>query len=359
MRIFALISIVTIFLFIHLSDLDVYANRITWKEYSMMDSNSKIIFIKCLLDTIEHAVPTLDHTHLYCKSRLDELNEHIYNISDINYIINRIDNYYNYNKVVLVNTSASFLILRALYNIFNIEEKPTMKISEFRNLYPVYNDMSDSELTHAIHKKYYSDMQYEKFENYFIDVKNKKSFNTINLKYGISLDIPSGWEILDQSLYRQLDNMAESITEYDQSNNEILFAMNCYTDKEFPSSTFRISIRNKYPNTTQEDLKYISNEDLFKVKKEIINNNIKLNSRYNKMKTDINSINVSIYKIGNLYSILEQKYIITENYKSKIFLYIIPLKDKRIKIFTSCLYGYEHIFEPILERIIKSFTITN
>lgn len=32
------------------------------------------------------------------------------------------------------------------------------------------------------------------------------SFKTQNLKYGISVDIPLGWEVLPKNLLRQLDN---------------------------------------------------------------------------------------------------------------------------------------------------------
>lgn len=43
-----------------------------------------------------------------------------------------------------------------------------MRIQEFRNQYPQYSDMSDSELSAALHSKHYSDMPKHEFDTKFI-----------------------------------------------------------------------------------------------------------------------------------------------------------------------------------------------
>ncbi len=42
-----------------------------------------------------------------------------------------------------------------------------MNILEFRKKYPVYNDLSDEDLTRALHSKYYQDMPFEEFDKIF------------------------------------------------------------------------------------------------------------------------------------------------------------------------------------------------
>src|SRR3990172_11244203 len=42
-----------------------------------------------------------------------------------------------------------------------------MKIDEFRKQYPQYDDMSDEEVSKNLHKRYYSDMDYESFSKKF------------------------------------------------------------------------------------------------------------------------------------------------------------------------------------------------
>jgi hypothetical protein len=50
-----------------------------------------------------------------------------------------------------------------------------MNITEFRSQHPEYNDMSDVQLTQALHNKFYSDMPYESFSQKFGVSSEKKS----------------------------------------------------------------------------------------------------------------------------------------------------------------------------------------
>lgn len=57
-----------------------------------------------------------------------------------------------------------------------------MNIKEIREKYPQYGDMSDGDLAQALHKKYYSDIPYEKFEQ---QVFNTKPYQTGNIAQSI------------------------------------------------------------------------------------------------------------------------------------------------------------------------------
>jgi hypothetical protein len=46
-----------------------------------------------------------------------------------------------------------------------LHKQLSSKLTEFRQKYPAYNDMSDSALADAIHKKYYSDMPRDQFND--------------------------------------------------------------------------------------------------------------------------------------------------------------------------------------------------
>jgi len=43
-----------------------------------------------------------------------------------------------------------------------------MNLSEFRQTYPDYNDLSDEDLTQSLHQKYYSDLSYDEFRKKFV-----------------------------------------------------------------------------------------------------------------------------------------------------------------------------------------------
>ena len=64
-----------------------------------------------------------------------------------------------------------------------------MNISEFRQAYPHYNDMTDSELSASLHAKHYSDMPKNEFDLMFIGRPNHDNIDTAAVSAADSLEL--------------------------------------------------------------------------------------------------------------------------------------------------------------------------
>ena len=182
------------------------------------------------------------------------------------------------------------------------------------------------------------------------------SFKTQNLKYGISVDIPLGWEILPKNLLRQLDNATEARTGINQSNNEILIAANCYTLDKKPSATLRISIRKIKTELTQKKLRNFSDKDFKSVLYQAINSSIETDKKTGS-RTDISNITVFTSRVDTLIALVESKNISFLGKEEAHILYIIPTSYGRIKIYASFNKAEEFVLKEIMVKILASIKI--
>jgi hypothetical protein len=68
-------------------------------------------------------------------------------------------------------------------------------------------------------------------------------FQRHTFPYGISLQVPTNWKILEAAATQQLDTNTEAISGVPQGNNKILMAANLYMDGTEPVATARLSVR--------------------------------------------------------------------------------------------------------------------
>lgn len=95
-----------------------------------------------------------------------------------------------------------------------------------------------------------------------ISIAQTSRFEQYNLKYGISVEIPNYWIIIDKQIMKQLDTNTESITKVPQGDNDILIAANYIVGNQ-TLATARVSVRIR--NTfTQEDIKNLSQLEIDK-----------------------------------------------------------------------------------------------
>lgn len=186
--------------------------------------------------------------------------------------------------------------------------------------------------------------------------ENNKSYERINLKYGISFEKPLGWNSIDSKKLRQLDNHTEIISGDGQANNEILAALNCYTGSKFASATFRISVRHKKPEITQQVLSELKNEDFKYILYEAINKSIDTDKKIG-TKTNISTISVCTVKISGLYSLFTRRDIFYDDKINKSGLFIIPIDNAVIKINYSCDEREEKLLKPIITRMLETVEI--
>lgn len=181
------------------------------------------------------------------------------------------------------------------------------------------------------------------------------SYKKYNLPYGISVEIPIGWKILDKNTNRQLDNFTEALSGKNQSNNQILLAANCYTKFKTPSATFRISIRKTTPDISQYDLQNITPSELNILKKQALTSSEHSNKTIG-TKINLYTQETDIEKISGLYSILTSKVDKRKGFPSFEMFYLVPVSYGYIKIYTTYNKN-EEFFIPILDKILSSIKI--
>ena len=182
----------------------------------------------------------------------------------------------------------------------------------------------------------------------------KGSFTTHDLGY-VSLPIPTDWVILNKSVRKQINTTPELLFGIDQSKNEILIAVNCYTTHKKPSATLHISIHHEISVHGQEELSTITNDDLtelvmiFQSQSDIIDKKIGSKAKI---------INITKTNIDNFLALKIYKVAIYEDRPSKYeTLYIIP-HDKYGTIKIMMTYAIkEEYFKDIMEYILNNIKI--
>lgn len=188
--------------------------------------------------------------------------------------------------------------------------------------------------------------------------ESNKSYERINLKYGISFEKPLGWENINNKKFRQLDNNTEAITGIGQADNEILSALNCYTGEKYASATFRISRRNKKSEVTQDELSKIKGDDFKDVLIDAISKSIESDKKLG-TQTRIESINVCTVKMSGLYSLFTRKDTLYKGRVIRSGLFIIPISNAVIKIVYSYDVREENLLKPIIIKMVDSVKISD
>lgn len=179
------------------------------------------------------------------------------------------------------------------------------------------------------------------------------SYKTVELQYGISITIPLDWKVLPKKTLRQLDNSTEALSGINQSNNEILLAMNCYTFSKKPSATFRISVRKKKISLNQEMISNFTDDDIYFLNEEAKNRSIVLDKKFGTI-TDIGSIQTKIVSIANMRSIMTVKNVFEDKTTNIVLFFLIPISEGTVKIYCTYRKNEEKILMPILIHILES-----
>jgi len=94
------------------------------------------------------------------------------------------------------------------------------------------------------------------------EAQQQSRFTQYNLKYGISVQIPSHWRVIDKKIMDQIDTNTELLSKVPQGDNDIIIAAN-YTVSNQTLATVRISVRIR--NTlTQDDIRSMSQTEIDK-----------------------------------------------------------------------------------------------
>lgn len=178
-------------------------------------------------------------------------------------------------------------------------------------------------------------------------------FKQYRLKYGISIQIPKHWQIIEKRVMDQIDTNTEILTGTPQGNNEILIAANYYSrDPKNAVATARLSVRYKQ-TIDQGQLLAMTDDDIH------LEALMGKSFLENALRNIDSSILVTEYKMTRKnmksFACLETVKILNNNKKE--ILYIVPLGSRNIKLHLSYKLSEEHYLKPTIMHIINSFSI--
>lgn len=199
------------------------------------------------------------------------------------------------------------------------------------------------------------------FVSYSPSLVFAQNFIKYTLPFGISLDIPKGWDVINKNTRIQLNNAIEARSGKNRAETEILLAAKCFTESEdYPSATLTINYTNTSFGINQTSIKKLNKKSLLDLRKIWVDNGINFNKSQNISKVDISTINLKISKIASNYAIeIQNDYIFPNNRVVKVIHYIIPFKTDYIQIDTSYQENQALVLQSILDRIIASLRIVN
>jgi hypothetical protein len=180
-------------------------------------------------------------------------------------------------------------------------------------------------------------------------------FEQYNLKYGISIEIPNHWKIIDKQIMDQIDSNTESLTQVPQGDNDIIIAAN-YIVSDQILATIRISVRTR--NTfTQDTIKNMSQSEIDK--QDVFSRNILVNglAQMNDTLTRVSEFKTTKEMLAGLVCLNTNYQTIDSSKNMNTFIYVFYLGSRAVKMTLSYENNRVNLLKPTIERIRKSLTI--
>ena len=187
------------------------------------------------------------------------------------------------------------------------------------------------------------------------EAQHKSRFIQHNLKHGISVQIPSHWQVIEKQVMDQIDTNTELLTKVPQGDNNILIAANYIVSNEI-LATVRISVRIR-TTFTQDDIKNTSQAEIDK--KDILSRTQVVNAleQMNDKTTKVSAFKTT-KEILSGYSCMRTDYQLI--YPSKIMntsIYVIYLGNKAVKMTLSYEEKHKALLKTSIDKIIGSLSL--
>jgi hypothetical protein len=185
------------------------------------------------------------------------------------------------------------------------------------------------------------------------------AFKRVQLGDGLSIEIPSHWNVLLQSTRRNLNAAGEAITENakietSRGRKETLLAVNATPDPT--GAMIRVSITIP-PDYSQQDLRDATPADLAEISAELFRNFRKMESAGGPKIIQMQAASIEL--MGN-YNVLVMPYRRNSKFGPspwQVIQYKIPLKHRLIEITLSYRESDQIVWRPILTKVKKSIRL--
>jgi len=189
------------------------------------------------------------------------------------------------------------------------------------------------------------------------EAQQQNQFAQYNLKYGIAVQIPQHWKIIDKQIMNQIDTKTELLTRVPQGDNDIIIAAN-YTASNQTLATVRISVRSR--NTfTQDAIKNMSQSEIDK--QDILSRNMVVSSlaKMNNSSTRVSAFKTTKEMLSSFICMRTDYQTIEPNITMNTSIYVIYLGSRSVKMTLAYENSHKDLLEMTMNKIKRSLVIQN
>jgi hypothetical protein len=180
-------------------------------------------------------------------------------------------------------------------------------------------------------------------------------FEQYNLKYGISIEIPKHWTIIDKQVMNQIDSNTELLTQVPQGDNDIIIAAN-YIVSNKTLATVRVSVRTR-STFTQDNIKSMSQSEIDK--QDVLSRNMLVNglAQMNDTLTRVSEFKTTKEMLAGFVCVHTKYQTVDSSKNMNISIYVFYLGDMSVKMTLSYENSLASLLQPTIEKITNSLMI--
>ena len=180
-------------------------------------------------------------------------------------------------------------------------------------------------------------------------------FTQYNLKYGISVQIPSHWQIIEKQIMDQIDTNTELLTKVSQGDNDIIIAAN-YGVGDQTVGTVRVSVRTR-KTFTQEDIGSMSQVDIDK--QDVLSRTMLVNAlkQKNDTSTKVSAFKTTKESLSDYLCVKTDYQTIHPSATMNTSIYVIYLGNRAVKMTLSYENSHKDLVKMTVDQIKQSLEI--
>jgi hypothetical protein len=189
------------------------------------------------------------------------------------------------------------------------------------------------------------------------EAQQRSRFTKYNLKYGISVQIPSHWRIIDKQIMDQIDANTELLSKVNQGDNDVIIAAN-YTVNNQTLATARVSVRTR-STFTQDAIKNMTQSEI--EKHDASGRTMLLNAlrQANDTSTKVSAFKTTKEMLAG-YVCTRTDYQTTKPPEAmNVSIYVIYLGNRAVKMTLSYEDSRKDLLKMTMDRIKRSLVIKN
>lgn len=182
-------------------------------------------------------------------------------------------------------------------------------------------------------------------------------FTQYNLRYGISVKIPSHWQIIEKQIMNQIDTNTELLSKIPQGDNDIIIAANyAVSDQTIATARISVRIRNTF---TQEAISSMSQEEIDK--QDVLSRTVLVNAlkQMNDTSTKVSAFKTIKESLSGYLCVRTDYQTIQPSITMNTSIYVIYLGNRAVKMTLSYENSHTDLVKMTMDLIKRSLEIKN